>query len=104
MKIFALLLLLAVGLGGAPRHAAAGEPAPFEAHGGLHLAREAAGAWSRDAVIVYVENDEVLDAQGASARWSYLFYSPALDKLRFYSVRAGKILVAENLDLKFDAP
>jgi len=92
-----LLALLAAPVG-------AGEPVPFEAHGGLDLAREAAGAWSRDAVLVYVENDEGLDAQGASARWSYLFYSRALDKLRFYSVRAGKILVAENLNLKFDAP
>ena len=86
------------------RGAAADEPAPFVASGGLGVARGGADAWARDAVLVYLENDEDLDAEGASARWSYLFYSPALDQLRFFSVRAGNILVAENLDLEFKAP
>jgi hypothetical protein len=99
--IAALALLLSVGGGW---RASADEPAPFGARAGLDLAREAADAWARDAVLVYIENDEDLDAQGAAARWSYLFYSSTLDQLRFYSVRAGKILVAENLHLKFEAP
>ena len=30
--------------------------------------------------------------------------SPALDQTRVYSVRNGKIVVAENLDMKFEAP
>jgi hypothetical protein len=111
MRIFArraatllVAALLAVMSGFLRRTASAGEPVAFAARAGLDPAREAADAWARDAVLVYVENDEDLDAQGAAARWSYLFYSPALDKLRFYSVRAGKILVAENLNLKFEAP
>ena len=95
-----ILLSLAVGM---PASRAA-ESVPYQAHGGLDIAREASDAWARDAVLVYVENDEDLDPQGASPRWSYLFYSSSLDKLRFYSVRAGKILVAENLNLKFEAP
>jgi hypothetical protein len=52
----------------------------------------------------YVENDEDLDGSGASPRWGYLFHSPSLEKSRVYSVRDGKILVAENLDMKFEAP
>lgn len=82
----------------------AGDSVPYQARAGLDIAREASDAWARDAVLVYVENDEDVDTQGASPRWSYLFYSSTLDKLRFYSVRAGKILVAENLNLKFEAP
>ena len=94
------LLLLALTV--AP--ARAGDPIPFEAKGGVSVAIDAASAWSPDAALVYLENDEGLDEQGASVRWSYLFYSAALDKARFYSIRAGKILVAENLNMKFEAP
>src|SRR5262245_19444176 len=104
LKPFAIAVVgLLLSMGAGPR-ASADEPAPFGARAGLDLAREAAGAWARDAVLVYIENDEDLDAQGAAARWSYLYFSSTLDQLRFYSVRAGKILVAENLNLKFEAP
>ena len=51
-----------------------------------------------------MENDEDLDASGQAACWGYLFYSQSTDKARAYSVRDGKILVAENLDMKFAAP
>jgi len=84
--------------------AVAREPAPFPARAGLELAREAALTWSTDARLVYVENDEPLDSTGTAARWGYLFHSPALDRLRGYSVRDGRIVVAENLEMKLEAP
>jgi hypothetical protein len=84
--------------------ARSGDWTPFQARTGLDLAAEAATAWAPDAALVYVENDENLDDGGASERWSYLFLSPSQEMLRFYSVRAGKIVVAENLSLKFEAP
>jgi len=84
--------------------ARAGDPVPFAARAGLDVARNAAGAWSPEAVLVYVENDDALDGSGAAVRWGYLFYSPSLDKSRVYSIRAGRIVVAEYLDMKFEAP
>src|SRR5262249_37618393 len=77
---------------------------PFRARAGIEAADAAAKAWSADAVLVYVENDEDVDGQGAATRWGYLYYSPQMDKSRIYSVRDGKILVAEYLDKKFEAP
>jgi len=74
------------------------------ARAGLDLAGAAAHTWSPDAVLIYLENDEPLDTHGASMRWGYLFYSPELQKARGYSVREGKILVAEDLTMKFEAP
>lgn len=82
----------------------AGTPASHAARSGVDLARAAAVAWSADAVLVYVENDEPVDGSGAAVRWGYLFYSPALDKSRAYSVRDGKIVTAENLEMRFEAP
>jgi hypothetical protein len=87
--------------GGAP--ASAG-PTPFAAREGLELASAAAQAWSGDATLVYVENDETLDASGHSTRWGYLFHSASLDKARVWSVRDGKLVVASDLDMRFDAP
>jgi hypothetical protein len=56
-------------------------------------------------VLVYVENDEALDAAaGTSPRWSYLFYSASHDRARVWSVRDDRIVVAEDLDIRFDAP
>ena len=98
LPAFALLVLCA---GGA---AVARTSAPFAARAGLELASAAAQAWSADAVLVYVENDEPLADAGASPRWSYLFYSQAQDRARVWSVRGGRIAVAENLDMRFDAP
>ncbi|HYM82496.1 MAG TPA: hypothetical protein VEY91_13925 [Candidatus Limnocylindria bacterium] len=83
---------------------AAGERVPFAARGGLEIASEAALTWSTDATLIYVENDEAIDERGAAPRWGYLFYSPASRKARGYSVRNGKILVAENLEMRFEAP
>ena len=77
---------------------------PFAARNGLELASAAAQAWSPDAVLVYVENDDALDPAGVSPRWGYLFYSSQLQRSRVWSVRNGRIAVAENLDMRFDAP
>ncbi|MBI1795905.1 MAG: hypothetical protein HYR74_02525 [Candidatus Eisenbacteria bacterium] len=84
--------------------ALARDAAPAQARGGFDLARDAARAWSEDATLTYVENDEPLTGDGAAPRWGYLFYSKALDASRVYSVREGRIVVAENLDIKFEAP
>jgi hypothetical protein len=84
--------------------APARDAAPFAARAGLELASAAAQAWSADAVLVYVENDESLGETGASPRWGYLFYSANQDRARVWSVRDGKIAAAENLDMRFDAP
>jgi hypothetical protein len=92
-----LLALLATPVLGAT-------PPSFEARAGLDIAESAAHVWADDAVLVYVENDESLDANGQAARWGYLYYSPSLAKSRAYSVRNGKILVAENLEMKLDPP
>ena len=84
--------------------ARAGDRAPVHARAGLDLAQAAANMWSQDATLIYLENDEPLDTHGASQRWGYLFYSPSLNKSRGYSVRDGKIVVAEDLAMKFQAP
>jgi hypothetical protein len=84
--------------------AAADDAPPVEARVGLALASEAARAWAPDAALVWVENDEAPGVAGASARWGYLFYSASGEKARAYSVKAGKIVTAENLDMTFDAP
>jgi len=76
----------------------------FEARVGLAAARACARAWAEDAALVYVENDGLVDPTGAAPRWGYLFYSSALDKARAYSIRDGKVVVAENLEMKFEAP
>ena len=100
-------LALALGLVAAATftgraHARASQP--FAARAGLDLARSAAMAWAEDAVLIYVENDEPLDARGASTRWGYLFFSASHDESRAYSIENGKIVVAETLALKFEAP
>jgi hypothetical protein len=84
--------------------AVAGERPPFAARAGLDLAADAARSWAADAALVYLENDEPLDASGAAERWGYLFYSPGQEKSRVYSLRQGKIVVAEYLEMRFEAP
>jgi hypothetical protein len=84
--------------------AVAADHPPFEARAGLDIARAAAQSWAEDAVLVYIENDEDVSDHGTAVRWAYLFSSSRLRKSRGYSVRDGKILVAENLDMSFDAP
>lgn len=83
---------------------ASAEAPAVAARAGLDLAWAAARSWAPDAFLTYIENDESLDDTGASPRWGYLFHSPSLDQSRVYSIRDGKILVAENLDMKFEAP
>jgi hypothetical protein len=95
--LLALLLLAA-------RPAAAEDRTPVHARAGLDLATAAATIWAPDATLIYLENDEPLDSHGASRRWGYLFYSPELNKARGYSVRDGKIVVAEDPAMKFVAP
>lgn len=95
--IIVLVLLLA-----AP--ASARDRVPVHARAGLDLAAAGAVAWAADAFLVYIENDEPFDTHGASPRWGYLYYSPTLKKTRVYSVRDGKIVVAEDFAVKFEAP
>lgn len=105
-RIALAALVTALALAAPSPHGAtarAGEHAPFAARHGLDLAGAAATSWSADAVLVYVENDDPVDDYGASSRWGYLFHSPSRGASRVYSVRAGKILVAEDLDMKFTA-
>jgi hypothetical protein len=100
------LAALAVVLALAPlaTPAAAAEPVAREARAGLDLASAAAATWSADAVLVYLENDEALDGRGAASRWGYLFFSPGSKKSRGYSVRDGRILAAEDLEMKLEPP
>jgi hypothetical protein len=95
------VVAVALAAGAAP----AGDDAPpFTARAGETLARDAAAAWSEDARLVYVENDEPLADAGLAGRWGYLFHSPSLDAVRAYSVRDGKIRTAMNPRFDFEAP
>ena len=102
LLVLALLAQPSLSQGEPP--APASGPVGTTAREGLDLAREAAFAWEADAALIYVENDETLAPDGRSARWGYLFYSPSRDKSRVYSVRGNEIVVAENLDVAFEAP
>lgn len=74
------------------------------ARSGLELAAAAAQSWAADAFLIYIENDEPVDARGDAERWAYLFYSPGLDRARGFSVRNGRIAAAENLEMRLEAP
>jgi len=87
-----------------PAPAWAGSQPPVGARAGVDLARAAAWSWAADASLIYIENDEPLDAAGHAARWGYLFYSPARDLARAWSVRDGRIVAAEDLAMRFSAP
>lgn len=101
-RAFALALVTTVALAATPVQA--GSPPPFAARVGLDLATAAARAWADDAVLVYVENDDDVDGSGAAVRWGYLFHSPAREQSRAYSVRDGRIVTAQTLAMKFEAP
>jgi hypothetical protein len=88
----------------APGPAWAGKHLPYAAHAGLASAEAAASVWAEDASLVYVENDEDVDGDGRSVRWAYLYYSPSRHKARGWSVRDGRIVLAQDLDMKFEAP
>ncbi|HTM57175.1 MAG TPA: hypothetical protein VL123_02040 [Candidatus Udaeobacter sp.] len=100
----AFLAMLSLGLLAFAAPVEARDYTPFEARAGVEICAAAAWAWAPDAFLVYVENDEDVGPGGAATRWGYLFYSPSLMKARGYSVRDGRILVAENLGMKFEAP
>ena len=97
----ALLLVALLGVAGI---AAADDWAPASARDGIELAQAAARSWSEDAYLVYVENDEAVDAAGQSGRWGYLFHSPSLDAWRAYSLGNGKIVSAGELEFGLEAP
>jgi hypothetical protein len=84
--------------------APAGDEAPFTALEGLDLAVDAARAWADDAQLIYLENDEPVAPDGTATRWGYLFYSPAADESRGYSLRRDKVLEAADLEFDFQAP
>lgn len=99
-----LALILALLQWSAAGVAMAGERPAFAAREGLGLAEAAALRWAPDAQLVYVENDEAALADGRAGRWGYLFRSESLGRSRAYSVRDGRILVAEDLVMRFEAP
>ena len=98
------MCLVPVMLAGAAGIARPEEAADFSPRDVLGLVSDAARAWEPDAFLIYLENDEPLGLEGKSLRWGYLFYSPAKDQARGYSVRAGSIVAASTLEFKFEAP
>ncbi len=77
---------------------------PVPARSALDLAFDAARTWAPDAFLVYLENDEPLDAAGGASRWGYLFHSPNRASSRGYSVEGGSIRAASDLAFAFDPP
>lgn len=100
MRVFLSLLLLLW----ATTNSYADEAVPALASSGVGVAQSAAAGWAEDAYLVYVENDEGLAAGGKSSRWGYLFYSPARNAARAYSVQNGNVVTQQNLGFKFKAP
>jgi hypothetical protein len=88
----------------APAAAVAGAPDPVTARAGAGLALDAARTWAPDAALIYLENDEPLDATGRAARWGYLFRSEALQELRVYSLEGDRIVVGGPPGFQFEAP
>ena len=82
----------------------AGDQLAISASEGLQVATSAALAWADDAELVYVENDEPVDATGSAGRWGYLFRSQTRDRSRGYSVQGAKVVQAADLALRFDSP
>jgi len=78
------LAALPAGVAGARDHS------PFPAGAGVDGSAAAARIWAPDA--------------GSAYRWGYLYFSPSLQKSRVYSLRDGAIVVAEDLEMKFEAP
>lgn len=76
----------------------------LSARNALATATTAALAWAEDAELVYLENDEALDAGGASARWGFLFRAQGGRVLRAYSVEGARLRHAAAPPLRYDAP
>jgi hypothetical protein len=83
--------------------AAAKTPPPIAARAGLELARAAAAAWDGEAELVYVENDDDVNASGGASRWSFLFARPEPAAPRAWSVRDGRIAAAQNVEMALEA-
>lgn len=96
-------LLMALLAAASPRISDGRDHPTFGARAGLDLATSSAQRWAADARLVYVENDEALGSTGTAPRWGYLFHSESLDRSRAYSVRDGRVLVAEDLEMRFEA-
>ena len=92
---FALLALLVPAVAALP--AAAKTPPPIAARAGLELARDA------EAELVYVENDDDVNASGGASRWSFMFLSPSTSRARAWSVRDGRIAAAQNVEMALEA-
>jgi hypothetical protein len=75
---------------------AGSDAAPVGAAQVRNLADDAARAWADDAELLYVENDADVDLQGSAQRWGYLYWSRERNASRVYSLRDGKIELAEN--------
>ena len=99
-RLAASLLVLAATA--APGTAEETPAAP--ARKGLEQAFDAARTWSEDAYLIYLENDEPLDASGDAARWGYLFHSPSRGISRGYALENGSIRVASDLGFEFPSP
>jgi len=97
----ALLVLLVPAV--APPPAAAKTVPTIAARAGLELARAAAVAWDAEAELVYVENDDDVNASGGASRWSFLFLSRGTGRARAWSVRDGRIAAAQNVEMALEA-
>jgi hypothetical protein len=104
--MFRLTAVLAASIGCALQatSALADDEVLRSARDGVALAFDAARAWAPDAELVYVENDQDVDATGAATRWGYLFSSAVLRESRAYSIEGGEIETAETLSMDFEAP
>ena len=94
-------LLVCVSLAWAARAVAA---PTSTARAGLALVEQAADAWADDARLVWLENDAPLDAEGRAAAWGFLFWSPARGAMRSWSVRDGRLAIAEDHSVTAPAP
>lgn len=74
------------------------------ARGNLMVAMTAADSWADDARLVWIENDSPLQRDGSAIAWGYLFYSAANGSMRSYSIRDGKIRLAEDHAVTTAAP
>ena len=83
---------------------ATSEPTWPTARNSLAIASKAADVWVDDAHLVWIENDDDLDAQGHSRAWGYLFYSESLGAMRSWSVQQGKLQKPQDHSVRAAAP
>jgi len=97
IRVWGALVAVCVGLVSPPTRAET-------ARAGLALAAAAADVWAEDARLVWIENDTGIDAAGQADAWGYLYYSAGRHAMRSWSVRAGKIVHAEDHVVSAEAP